>query len=104
MALVETGARGSVQVRQENVVNSMVAVVVPGVAGIIGGAVATVPSHELGHAGISTAYSLVSGGELAENKQVYDGTIVDFIVGGGRGLNLCVSVSTSACPTARILK
>lgn len=50
MALVETGVRGSVQVRQENVVNSMAAVVVPGVAGIIGGAVATVPSHELGHA------------------------------------------------------
>lgn len=30
---------------------------------------------------------------MAENKQVYDGTIVDFVVGGGRGLNLWVNAT-----------
>jgi hypothetical protein len=93
MALVETSAQRGVRVRQENVVNGMATVVVPGIAGIIGGAVATVPSHELGHAVVSTGYSLAVGGGLAENRQVYEGAVVDFIVGGGKGLNVWVNAT-----------
>jgi hypothetical protein len=92
MSVIESNIRSTPPANRELILNRT-AVVLAGTAGAVGGAIATVPSHELGHALVSTVYSLSTGSELAQNKQTYDGALVDFIVGGGRGLNEWVNLT-----------
>jgi hypothetical protein len=79
MPVIESNIRSTLPANRELILDRT-AVVLAGVAGAVGGAIATVPSHELGHALVSTVYSLSTGSELAQNKQTYDGawTIIGF--------------------------